>query len=861
MMLKIAGNISFVLVLTCTGICALSEILCNAPRKMTKEGNYTIVALFPLHLYNSAASRYELNLQAAVWAEAFIFAVNEINSNTSLLGNIKLGYRIYDTCNTISIAQQSVLETLLDTEMTYVKLTSNKTYPTSARYHCTCKANNDSTVASVIGGASSKISSSVSTLLGVDLIPQISYSSTSIELSNKKNHPSFLRTIPPDNFQAKFIIDVLQHYGWKYINVLASDDSYGRVGVDYLVPLLGNKGTCVAVLKIFSTQLNQVEFDNTVRELSSTKAANVTVLWSGKTAARAIINAAVRIKLYGQTWIATEGWGGDEDILKKNPRVVKGIIGGIPLMKFYQPFENQIVGKSIQDLHVFKEFYGRTQCRNTTQGRELCPKQHTFKNHSNILRVKIPNVIDAVYAVANGLRQLSNETVSYKKLLSTIRKLKFTGSTGMSVHFNKNGDPNTAAYSLVNTMINQDGSLKIQTVGQWDSESRRITFIDNVEVQFSGNGTEVPLSKCAEECRPGYYAFMETSKKCCWKCLMCPEDTFKDKKGNDKCRPCAKTSVSNQNNTGCIQLKEVYLELNSVYGIVIATISVLGATLSLAGAIVFLLFRDTPLVRSSNRELSILQLTISTLAFLYPLLYTTKPNILICYSRPSVFGVLFSISNSIIFTKADRLLRIFKMKYRPKRKSVTIMLSNKFQLVIVVAMAGLAILLCFMLFIYNPPVIVENINRSNYTVRIHCKNTIFATNILVAYIGVISITCIIYTIKAKDLPRQFREGRYIGLGMFVASLVWLFYLPVSFSGQLEEMIDFAFCLAVCISNATLLFVIYWSKTWRILLHPEENNIETFRSQLAVIAAPASQFSNRASFRAITERRNTDQELK
>ena len=860
MMRAIAAKALFCTFMVIIHIFQPSQQLCQAPWKITKEGDYIIVALFPIHLYDSATSRYRLNLQAAVWAEAFIFAIEELNSKTTILGNKKLGYMIYDTCNTVSIAQRSVLETILDYRKSGDTRANNASYPLTSTYKCTCIANNTPNVISVVGGASSKISSSVSTLLGVDLIPQISYSSTSIDLSDKLKYPNFLRTIPPDNFQAEFIVDILEKYGWEYINVLASDDSYGRVGVDYLLPLLDKKGICVAVLNVFSTRLNQEEFEEAVRNLHDEKAANVTVLWSGKTAARSIIDAAVRIKLHERTWVATEGWSGDEEILKKDPRVVKGVLGGIPLMKLYQPFEQYLVGKSTEDLQIYKAIYNATNCRYTNLTRETCPELHTFRNSSSTLRVKIPNVIDAVYAVAYGLRKLSPQKVSHSKLLEAIKSHTFIGSTGINVRFNEDGDPSTAAYSLVNTRLRQDGSLEFQLLGLWDSKNHKIHLSSEVEVQFAGNGTTVPLSRCADECDPGFYAFMETNKKCCWKCLHCPEDTFKNKSGNEKCTPCPRTSISNQNGTGCTELREVHLKIDTTYGIIVVTLSGLGVIMSLAGVIIFLLFRDTPLVRSSNRELSIIQLMISTLGFLYPLLYMIKPNIIICYAKPLVFGVLFSISNSIIFTKADRLLRIFKMKYRIKRRSVTLMLSNKFQLLVVITTAGLAILLCLMSFTYNPPELVQKIDRINFSIHIECKNIAIAKNLLVAYMGLISITCIVYIIRSKNLPRQFREGRYIGLGMFVASLAWLFYLPISYSGQRKEMIDFAFCLTVCISNATLLSVIYFSKAWRILMHPEENNIHTFRGQLDAIAGPATQFSRNVSVKVDRKRRNTDNEL-
>ena len=834
---KVTSRIVLISILLCNSVSKLSAQLCKEPTKITKEGDYKIAALFPIHFYNQVASQYELNLQATVLAEAFIFAVEEINTNRDILGNKRLGYMIYDTCSRVSIAQRSILEIILDTPASNDSKTIHAEYISASTYKCMCRENYTSTVVSVIGGASSKTSTIISTLLGVDLIPQISYSATSTELSDKRKYPSFLRTIPPDNFQAEAILGILQKYGWTYINVLASDNSYGRVGIEYL--LLDSKGVCVAILRMISTGINQYEYDNIVRELSGDNVANVTVLWCGKLMARAIMDAAGRIKLHGMTWIATEAWGSDEEMEEKDPLVVKGIIGVTPLMKLYYPFESHIVGKAIEDLSSYKAFHNATICKNASHDQNGCLGNHIFQNASYTLRSTIPNVIDATYAIANGLRMLQHQNSSNSQLLNVIKNHAFTGSTGMRVQFNKDGDPTTVAYSLVNMRLNQHGSLEFKIIGQWDGESKKMQLLDGVTVQFAGNGTGVPVSRCAEECSSGFYALMETNKKCCWKCLRCPEDTFKAKQGNQMCTPCTKTSVSNQNSTGCIELTVVYLKIDSVYGIIIATLSVIGATMSLLGVIIFLVFRDTPLVRSSNKELSILQLTILALSFLYPFIYMTKPKIPICYARPLIFGVLFSISNSIIFTKADRLLRIFKMRHRFKRTSFALMLSNKFQLLIVAAMAGLAIFLCVMCYMFNPPMLTKTIDRQNLNIDIQCINIAIATNCLVAYMGIISVTCIVYTIKSKDLPMQYREGRYIGMGMFVSSLVWLFYLPISMSGQPSQMVDFAFCLSVCISNVALLSVIYGSKAWRIILNPKENNPAAFRTQIMIMAAPAS----------------------
>ena len=249
---------------------------CLPSRRLRQDGDVTIAGLFPIHLYNAGLKRYELNIQAAVWAEAMVFAISEINANKNILENVTIGYSIFDSCNEIETAMKNILGLMMD-EVSNRTLSSalvqgnvdadnqnitkhnsrTEEYgtlvsSTEIQHTCSCTTAPTNFI-SLIGGASSKISESVSNMLNIDMIPQISYSSTSTQLSQKHTYPSFLRTIPPDNFQSQFIIDILKHYGWSYINVLASDDQYGRIGVDHLLPQLESAGICVAVLALCST--------------------------------------------------------------------------------------------------------------------------------------------------------------------------------------------------------------------------------------------------------------------------------------------------------------------------------------------------------------------------------------------------------------------------------------------------------------------------------------------------------------------------------------------------------------------------------------------------------------------------------
>lgn len=59
-------------------------------------------------------------------------------------------------------------------------------------------------------------------------IPQISYASTSTELSDKSRFEYFSRVVPPDNYQARAIAEIVKEVGWEYVSTVAVEGDYGE---------------------------------------------------------------------------------------------------------------------------------------------------------------------------------------------------------------------------------------------------------------------------------------------------------------------------------------------------------------------------------------------------------------------------------------------------------------------------------------------------------------------------------------------------------------------------------------------------------------------------------------------------------
>lgn len=60
-------------------------------------------------------------------------------------------------------------------------------------------------------------------------VPQISYASTSPELSNKERFPYFSRVLPSDTLQAEAIANLVSVLDWNYISTLNEEGNLGGI--------------------------------------------------------------------------------------------------------------------------------------------------------------------------------------------------------------------------------------------------------------------------------------------------------------------------------------------------------------------------------------------------------------------------------------------------------------------------------------------------------------------------------------------------------------------------------------------------------------------------------------------------------
>ncbi|XP_069464920.1 extracellular calcium-sensing receptor-like [Ambystoma mexicanum] len=223
--------------------------------------------------------------------QAMVFAVEEINKDPDLLPNISLGFRIYDSCRMMQRSLEGTLAIL-----------TGQIEPIP-NFGCHPK----NPLVGVIGDAGSSCSIVMARILGLYGLPQISFVSTSPLLSDRIHFPSFFRTIPNDDFQAKGLAHLLVYFGWIWVGLLAEDNDYGEQGAHILKQELEDAGACIAFTEnIILSRADRNAFH--IIQVIKKSTANVIVVFSSDAGLGPLVGEMVQHNVTGKIWIASEGW-------------------------------------------------------------------------------------------------------------------------------------------------------------------------------------------------------------------------------------------------------------------------------------------------------------------------------------------------------------------------------------------------------------------------------------------------------------------------------------------------------------------------------------------------------------------------
>ncbi|XP_057553055.1 extracellular calcium-sensing receptor isoform X1 [Hippopotamus amphibius kiboko] len=857
-------------------------------QRAQKKGDIILGGLFPIH-FGVAAKDQDLesrpesveciryNFRGFRWLQAMIFAIEEINSSPALLPNMTLGYRIFDTCNTVSKALEATLSFVAQNKIDSLNLDE----------FCNCSEHIPSTIA-VVGATGSGVSTAVANLLGLFYIPQVSYASSSRLLSNKNQFKSFLRTIPNDEHQATAMADIIEHFRWNWVGTIAADDDYGRPGIEKFREEAEERDICIDFSELISQYSDEEEIQQVV-EVIQNSTAKVVVVFSSGPDLEPLIKEIVRRNITGRIWLASEAWASSSLIaMPEYFHVVGGTIGfalKAGQIPGFREFLQKVHPRKSVHNGFAKEFWEETfNCHLQEGAKGPLPVDTFLRGHEegggrignsstafrplctgdeNIGSVETPymdythlrisyNVYLAVYSIAHALQDIytcvpgrglftNGSCADIKKVeawqvLKHLRHLNFTNNMGEQVTFDECGDL-AGNYSIINWHLSpEDGSIVFKEVGYYNVYAKKgeRLFINEEKILWSGFSREVPFSNCSRDCLAGTRkGIIEGEPTCCFECVECPDGEYSDETDASACDKCPDDFWSNENHTSCIAKEIEFLSWTEPFGIALTLFAVLGIFLTAFVLGVFIKFRNTPIVKATNRELSYLLLFSLLCCFSSSLFFIGEPQDWTCRLRQPAFGISFVLCISCILVKTNRVLLVFEAKIPTSFHRKWWGLNLQFLLVFLCTF--MQIVICAIWLNTAPPSSYRNHELEDEIIFITChEGSLMALGFLIGYTCLLAAICFFFAFKSRKLPENFNEAKFITFSMLIFFIVWISFIP-AYASTYGKFVSAVEVIAILAASFGLLACIFFNKVYIILFKPSRNTIEEVRCSTAAHA--------------------------
>ncbi|KAK9405489.1 type-2 vomeronasal receptor [Crotalus adamanteus] len=755
--------------------------------------------------------------------QRFIYFFQMVNQNRKLLNNLTLGYNIHENYLTTLGTSDALLDMLSIGEANV------------PNYSCGRKDN----ILTLVDAADRAISIQMSTLVGTYKVAQISDKITSESLSDKSKFPFFHRMLPKEGFQYPAIVQLLLHFRWTLIGLLAPETEEGENFLRTFPPLLVRNGICVIIpqqfsmtrpaapLRVSSSKWRQVNvfvhFIDYIIISSTFRSFHLTInsisgpierkVWITTTLGKYIISHHGYLKYIHSIWSF-------EFLQKMSPKYGD--------FEPYSFIDRQFQKKSFRcsfSKHIF-----------SVKARKRCSQKAEMETQEKRGSIQIANS-DSIYIIfmtlAHALKAayLSRSWRRRKKVQDTLEAPRLQ-PWQFHPFLEKNELYNLSHLKLY---LDQNGEgaadMDIQCLEILPSKrliKRKLGSIERQRLIINQRALSLlkslPQSQCVENCHPGFVKRKREGEPiCCYDCVPCPQGTISTQEDTEKCTKCPDDKYPNKDRTQCIPKVISFLSYEENLGIILISFALFFFLTTMFVLIIFIKYQETPIVKANNRDLSYILLVSLLLCFLSSSLFIGQPRKATCLLQQTVFSIIFSIAISSLLAKTITVGLAF-LATKPGNQAKRWLgksLSNS----IILFCSSVQIIICSIWMGLSLPFLDSDFHSQPGMIILQCnEGSVVMFYITLSYMGFLAAICFTAAFLGRNLPGAFNEAKLITFSMMVFCSVWVTFVPTYLSTKGKYMVAVQ-VFSILASSAGLLGCIFIPKCYIIILRPDLNKKE------------------------------------
>ncbi|KAM8975517.1 extracellular calcium-sensing receptor-like [Pelodytes ibericus] len=452
-------------------------------------------------------------------------------------------------------------------------------------------------------------------------------------------------------------------------------------------------------------------------------------------------------------------------------------------------------------------------------------KERLINIKEYMIRGITPRIARAIETMAIALNSvhLTNahsdgkiNSYTYKQELHRfVKTMKYNFYSNNTVYlFDEHGEFNFY-YLVVNWLENPIG---VGNYTPWAPEDQQL-MIDTKAISWKTKDNKIPKSQCSENCLPGYRK-VSTTHTCCYDCVQCSVGEISNVTDSENCIKCLENEWPNEKKDRCIPKLEEFLSYTDILAVVFVSMLIMFCLVTLVILALFASYKNTPIVKANNRNLSFILLVSIMLSFLCVFLFLGRPVDITCMLRQVSFGVIFSVAVSSVLAKTIMVYIAFKATKPGSicKKWLGVKLPNY----LVSFFSFLQVIISISWLATSPPFQEQDTHSYQRNIVIQCnEGSIFAFYSVLGYMGLLAAVSFIIAFLARNLPDSFNEAKYITFSMLVFCSVWIAMIPAYLSTKGKYMVAVE-VFAILTSSAGLLGCIFFPKCYMILFRPEMN---------------------------------------